>query len=164
MDYDDEDDYDIYPFLIYRGFDLSDLTEKEFTEVKDKIDLVYKDMTMIKEFCNKFLKSLESGGLYTQVDSCLNPSLYDKMLEHSINKYGSTKGTEIAYLILGKPEEFPQKILMAKAKALLLSYERQFEDEENEPVHPSDFEQSDLYKTITKLTGGKNIFPDLDYS
>ena len=163
MDYDDDDDYDIYPFLIYRGFDLSDLTEKELTDVKDKIDLVYKDMTMIKDFCNKFLKSVESGGFYSQVDNCLNPSLYDTMLEHCINKYGKKKGPEIAYLILGRPEEHTQKILTAKAKALILSYERQFEDDENEPVHPSDFEQSDLYKTITKLSGGRNIFPDLDF-
>lgn len=163
MDYED-DDYDIYPFLIYKGFDLSDLTEKELTYVKDKIDLVYRDMTMIKEFCNKFLTSVESGELYQEQDNCINSTLYDKMLEHSINEYGNKKGPEIASLILGKPEEYPKKILMAKAKALILSYERQFEDDENEPVHPLDFEQSDLYKTITKLSGGKNIFPDLDFS
>ena len=163
MDYNEDDEYDIYPFLIYRGFDLSDLTEKELTDVKDKIDLVYNDMTMIKDFCDKFLKSIDSDDSYSKHDNCLRASLYDKMLEHSINKYGKKKGPEIAYLILGGPEEFTQKILMAKAKALILSYERQFEDDDNEPVHPSDFEQSDLYKTISKLSGGKNIFTDLDF-
>lgn len=161
MDFDDEE-YDIYPFQIYRGFDLSDLTDKEANYARDKIDMVYNDMTMIKEFCNEFLKSVGTEENNNCRDSLPIQSLYHYMLEHSINTYGRKKGSEIAYLILGKPEEFTRKIMMAKAKALILSYERQFEDEETEPVHPSDFEQSDLYKTISKLSGGRNTFPDMD--
>ena len=58
MDFED-DDYEVYPFQIYRGFDLSDLTEREAVDVKDKIDVVYNDMTIMKEFCSKFLTTVE---------------------------------------------------------------------------------------------------------
>lgn len=163
MEYED-DDYEVYPFQVYRGFDLSEFSENETLDLKDKIDTVYKDMTMMKEFCNKFLTTVESGDSDLEQNNCLKPSLYNKMIEHSVNSYGKQKGPELAHMILGRPEEFSQKILMAKAKALILSYERQFEDEENEPVNPLDFEDSDLYKTITKLSGGKNIFIDFDFS
>ena len=51
---------------------------------------------------------------------------------------------------------------IAKAKALIISYERLFEDEESEPITPSQFEESDIFKTIKKLTGNKNLFPALN--
>ena len=161
MDFDDEE-YDIYPFQIYRGFDLSDLSDKEANFARDKIDSVYNDMTMIKEFCYEFLKSIGTEESHNLRDRLPNQSLYKNMLEHSISTYGKQKGSEIADLILGRPDEFTRKIMIAKAKALILSYERQFEDEETEPVHPSEFEESDLFKTISKLSGGRNSFPDMD--
>lgn len=161
MDY--EDDYIGDPSMNYKGFDLTDIEDAEVEDLKDKIDTIYQDMTLMRDFCNKFLDILDPNKTYSTSDK-LNPVIYKQLLNKSVEDYGEEKGTEITQLILGKPQEYSHKVVMAKAKALLLSYERQFEDEENEPILPSEFEDSDLFKTVTKLSGGKNIFPDFEFS
>jgi len=160
MDY--EDDYIGDPSMNYKGFDLTDIEEDEVQDLKDKIDTVYENMTLMRDFCNKFLDILDPNKTYSTSDK-LNPVIYKQLLNKSVEDYGEERGTEITQLILGKPQEYSQKVVMAKAKALLLSYERQFEDEENEPILPSEFEDSDLFRTVTKLSGGKSIFPDFEF-
>jgi hypothetical protein len=133
---DNYDDFDSDIPVNYRGFDLSEIDYNELPALMEKIDTIHEDMNRIKNLSQKFINE-------------------------GIKEYGEDRGRELIELLLGGPHESPKQQI-AKAKALLISYERLFEDEESEPIPPSQFEESDIFKTIKKLTGNKNLFPSLN--
>ncbi len=158
---DNFDDYDSDIPVNYRGFDLSDVDYNELPGLMEKIDTIHEDMDRIKNLSSKLIgiyESSESAGGALPDKS--NP-VYERFIDEGIKEYGEDRGRELVELLLGGPQESP-KHQIAKAKALLISYERLFEDEESEPINPSQFEESDIFKTIKKLTGNKNLFPALN--
>ncbi|HEX3036925.1 MAG TPA: hypothetical protein VHT73_17700 [Thermodesulfobacteriota bacterium] len=82
-------------------------------------------------------------------------------MEEAIKLYGNEKGKGFVEMLLGNLDENSLKLQIAKAKAFIISYERQFEDEETEPIQPTQFEESDVVKMMKRLTGGKNPLPSL---
>ena len=154
---DNYDEFDSDVPVNYRGFDLSDVDYNDLSGLMEKIDIIHEDMDKIKDLSTKLIDIYETSG------SCNDPhvGIYEKFLEEGIREYGEDKGREFIELLLGGPHESP-KLQIAKAKALLISYWRLFEDDESEPIHPSQFEESDIFKTIKKFTGNKNLFPTLN--
>ena len=158
---DNFDDYDSDIPVNYRGFDLSDVDYNELHGLMEKIDTIHEDMDRIKNLSNKLIVIYESSeSAKGDLPGKSNP-VYERFIDEGIKEYGEDRGRELVELLLGGPQE-PPKQQIAKAKALLISYERLFEDEESEPIHPSQFEESDIFKTIKKLTGNKNLFPTLN--
>lgn len=158
---DNYDDYDSDIPVNYRGFDLSDIDYNDLPGLMEKIDTIHEDMDRIKNLSDKLIKIYEAAGAYGDSASGARIPVYQQFLEEGIREYGEDRGREFIELLLGGPNESP-KLQIAKAKALLISYERIFEDEESEPIHPSQFEESEIFKTIKKLTGNKNLFPTLN--
>lgn len=155
------DDYDSDIPVNYRGFDLSDIDYGDLPGLMEKIDTIHEDMSKIKNLSSKLIMIYEAAGAYgDSAPGALNP-FYQQFIDEGVREYGEDRGREFIELLLGGPHESP-RLQIAKAKALLISYERLFEDEESEPIHPSQFEESDIFKTIKKLTGNKNLFPTLD--
>ena len=157
---DNYDDYDSDIPVNYRGFDLSDIDYNDLPGLMEKIDLIHEDMNRIKDLSNKLITIYESADAYWDKVPDERKNVYQQFLDEGVREYGEDKGREFIELLIGGPHESP-KMQVAKAKALLISYERIFEDEESEPIHPSQFEESDIFKTIKKLTGNKNLFPTL---
>lgn len=157
---DNFDDYDSDIPVNYRGFDLSDIDYSDLPGLMEKIDLIHEDMSRIRNLSNRLISIYESAAPPSARESESPKSVYERFLEEGIKEYGEDRGREFIESLLGGPHESP-KLQIAKAKALLISYERIFEDEESEPIHPSQFEESDIFKTIRKLTGNKNMFPTL---
>lgn len=158
---DNFDDYDSDVPDNYRGFDLSDIDYGDLPGLMEKIDIIHEDMSRIKNLSNKLITIYESASPDAEKEPETQNTVYEQFLEEGIKEYGEDKGKELIESLLGGPHESP-KLQIAKAKALLISYERIFEDEESEPIHPSQFEESDIFKTIKKLTGNKNMFPTLN--
>jgi hypothetical protein len=158
---DNYDDYDSDIPVNYRGFDLSDIDYSDLPALMEKIDLIHEDMNRIKNLSNKLISIYESADAYWDTDPDESKNVYQKFLDEGVKEYGEDKGREYIELLIGGPHESP-KLQVAKAKALLISYERIFEDDESEPIHPSQFEESDIFKTVKKLTGNKNLFPTLN--
>ena len=158
---DNYDDYDSDIPVNYRGFDLSDIDYSDLPGLMEKIDLIHEDMNRIKNLSNKLISIYESADAYWDTDPDESKNVYQKFLDEGVKEYGEDKGREYIELLIGGPHESP-KLQVAKAKALLISYERIFEDDESEPIHPSQFEESDIFKTVKKLTGNKNLFPTLN--
>jgi len=158
---DNYDDYDSDIPLNYRGFDLSDIDYSDLPGLMEKIDLIHEDMNRIKNLSNKLISIYESADAYWDTAPDERKNVYQKFLDEGVKEYGEDKGREFIELLIGGPHESP-KLQVAKAKALLISYERIFEDDESEPIHPSQFEESDIFKTVKKLTGNKNLFPTLN--
>ena len=158
---DNYDDYDSDIPVNYRGFDLSDIDYGDLPGLMEKIDIIHEDMSRIKNLSNKLITIYESASPDAAKKPESSNTVYEQFLEEGIKEYGEDKGKELIESLLGGPHE-PAKLQIAKAKALLISYERIFEDEESEPIHPSQFEESDIFKTIKKLTGNKNMFPTLN--
>lgn len=161
-DFDDFDDfYDFEGPSNYRGFDLSDVEEQYLPELMEKIDAIHDDMQKLRELCKKLISIYESAERMNKDLQTLEPDVYQEIFEEAIKLYGEEKGKELVPIIMGKPDRDPPKIRIAKAKALIISYERQFEDEETEPIHPSEFVESDLFRTMVRVTGTKDPFPYL---
>lgn len=158
---DNYDDYDSDIPVNYRGFDLSDIDYSDLPGLMEKIDLIHEDMNRIKNLSNKLISIYESADAYWDTAPDERKNVYQKFLDEGVKEYGEDKGREFIELLIGGPHESP-KLQVAKAKALLISYERIFEDDESEPIHPSQFEESDIFKTVKKLTGNKNLFPTLN--
>lgn len=158
MDNYDEFDSDIP--VNYRGFDLSDIDYNDLAGLMEKIDTIHEDMNRIRDLSSKLIDIYETSESFKAAIPGTR-SMYQRFMEEGIREYGEDKGREFIELLLGGPHESP-KLQIAKAKALLISYSRIFEDEESEPIHPSQFEESDIFKTIKKLTGNKNLFPTLN--
>jgi hypothetical protein len=158
---DNYDEYDSDIPVNYRGFDLSDIDYSDLPGLIEKIDLIHEDMNRIKNLSNKLISIYESADAYWDTDPDEHKNVYQKFLDEGVKEYGEDKGREFIELLIGGPHESP-KLQVAKAKALLISYERIFEDDESEPIHPSQFEESDIFKTVKKLTGNKNLFPTLN--
>ncbi len=155
------DDFDFDSPGNYKGFDLSDIDEKDLSDLMEKIDLIHENMKTIKELCKKLISIYEPIELNVERLKKAEPDVHQKIMEEAINLYGDEKGKQFVELILGKLDQDSVKIQTAKAKAFIISYERQFEDDYTEPIHPSEFQESDVFKTMQKLTGGKNPLPRL---
>jgi len=145
----------------YKGFDLSDIDEKELYDVMEKIDLIHKDLKTIKELCKKLISIYEPSKQNIENLKTIEPDVHQTIMEEAIKLYGDEKGKEFVELILGKLDEDSLKLQISKAKAFIISYERQFDEEDIEPIPPSEFQNSDVFKTMRNLTGGKNPLPDL---
>ncbi len=145
----------------YKGFDLSDIDEGDLSDLMEKIDLIHENMETIKELCKKLISIYESIEHNMGEFKKAEPDVHQKIMEEAINLYGDEKGKQFVELILGKLDQDPIKVQTAKAKAFIISYERQFEDDYTDPIPPSEFQESDVFKTMQKLTGGKNPLPNL---
>jgi predicted transcriptional regulator len=148
----------------YKGFDLSDIDEKDLPDVMEKIDLIHENMKTIKELCKKLISIYEPIENNMEKLKKVEPDVHQKIMEEAIKLYGDEKGRRLVELILGKLDQESIRLQIAKAKAFIISYERQFEDESVDPIHPSEFEESDVFKIMQKLTGGKNPLPTLSSS
>ncbi|MEM4658484.1 MAG: hypothetical protein QXX77_08715 [Candidatus Methanosuratincola sp.] len=62
---------------------------------------------------------------------------------------------------LGGIKDDPPSVRVAKAKAFQISYERQFESEDSEPINPLEFETTEIYRIMQKLTGRANPVPSI---
>lgn len=158
---DDFDDSDYDSPSNYKGFDLSDIDEKELYDVMGKIDLIHKDLKTINELCKKLISIYEPSKQNIENLKTIEPDVHQTIMEEAIKLYGDEKGKEFVELILGKLDEDSLKLQISKAKAFIISYERQFDEEDIEPIPPSEFQYSDVFKTMRNLTGGKNPLPDL---
>jgi len=155
------DDFDIDSPGNYKGFDLSDIDEKDLSDLMERIDLIHENMKTIKELCKKLISIYETIEHNMERLEKTEPDVHQKIMEEAINLYGDEKGKQFVELILGKLDQDSIKVQTAKAKAFIISYERQFEDDYMEPIHPSEFQESDVFKMMQKLTGGKNPLPNL---
>lgn len=158
---DDYDDSDYDSPSNYKGFDLSDIDDKDLSNLMEKIDLIHKNLKTIKELCKKLVSIYEPTKQNVEKLKTIEPDVHQTIMEEAIKLYGDERGREFVELILGKPDEDSLKLQISKAKAFIISYERQFEDEDVELIHPSEFQNSDVFKTMQNLTGGKNPLPDL---
>ncbi|HSE83768.1 MAG TPA: hypothetical protein VLB01_04400 [Thermodesulfobacteriota bacterium] len=156
---DNFDDYDSPSN--YKGFDLSQIDEKDLSDVMERIDLIHQNLETIKELCKTLVSVYEP--IQQNIDKLkkVEPDVHQKIMEEAIRLYGNEKGKEFIEILLGNLDENTLKLQIAKAKAFIISYERQFEDEDTEPIQPSQFEESDVVKMIKSLTGGKNPLPSL---
>lgn len=158
------DDFDYDSPSNYKGFDLSEVDEKDLSDVMDKIDLIHENMKTIKELCQKLVSIYEPIVQNIKRLKEIEPDVHQKIMEEAIKLYGDEKGRQLVELILGRPDQDSIKLQVAKAKAFIISYERQFEDDYTEPIRPSEFQESDVFKTMERLTGGKNPLPSLSSS
>jgi hypothetical protein len=157
---DDFDDFDYDNPNNYKGFDLSDTDDKDLSNLMEKIDLIHTNLKTVKELCKKLVSIYEPQNM--EKLKTIEPDVHKTIMEEAIKLYGDEKGKEFVELILGKLDEDSLKFQISKAKAFIISYERQFEDDEDvELIHPSEFQNSDVFKITQKLTGGKNLLPDL---
>jgi|GEM_PF-1456009 hypothetical protein len=163
MGIDDFDDFDYESPGNYKGFDLSEIDDKDLSNLIEKIDLIHKNLKTVKELCKKLISIYEHEPAKQNVDKlrAVEPDVHQTIMEEAIKLYGDERGREFVELILGRLDEDSLKQQVSKAKAFIISYERQFEDEDVELIHPSEFQNSDVFKTMQKLTGGKNLLPDL---
>ncbi|MCI0481902.1 MAG: hypothetical protein L0213_09990, partial [Candidatus Dadabacteria bacterium] len=138
---DNFDDFDSDIPVNYRGFDLSDIDYNELPALMEKIDLIHEDMDRIKNLSNKLIGIYEFSESIKGDLTAKRVPVYEQFIDEGIKEYGEDRGRELIELLLGGPQESPKQQI-AKAKALLISYERLFEDEESEPIHPSQFEES----------------------
>jgi hypothetical protein len=155
------DDFDYDSPSNYKGFDLSDIDEKDLSDLMEKIDLVHENMKTIKELCKKLVSIYEPVEHNMEKLRKIEPDVHKTIMEEAIKLYGGEKGREFVELILGKLDQDSIKVQTAKAKAFIISYERQFDDDYTDPINPSEFQESDVFKTMQKLTGGKNPLPNL---
>jgi hypothetical protein len=158
------DDFDYDSPSNYKGFDLSDIDEKDLSDLMEKIDLVHENMKTIKELCKKLVSIYEPVEHNMEKLRKIEPDVHKTIMEEAIKLYGGEKGREFVELILGKLDQDSIKVQTAKAKAFIISYERQFDDDYTDPINPSEFQESDVFKTMQKLTGGKNPLPNLSSS
>lgn len=135
----------------YKGFDLSEFDESELPELLERIDYIHGNMMSMKELCKKMLELRGPTSL----------DLRDRVTAEGVKLYGEERGKELSRLVLGKTDQSSFARQIATARAFQISYERQFEDEESEPIDPFEFEESDVFKIMQKLTGGENPLPDL---
>jgi hypothetical protein len=155
------DDFDYDSPSNYKGFDLSDIDEKDLSDLMEKIDLIHENMKTIKELCKKLVSIYEPVEHNMEKLRKIEPDVHKTIMEEAIKLYGGEKGREFVELILGKLDQDSIKVQTAKAKAFIISYERQFDDDYTDPINPSEFQESDVFKTMQKLTGGKNPLPNL---
>ena len=149
MDFEDRFDYD---FLVnYKGFDLSEFDDSELPELLDKIDFIHHNMKSMNEICKKLV----------EYGKPVSVGFQDKVISEAIKLYGEQDGREFSRLVLGKIEKNAITRQVATARAFQISFERQFEDEDSEPIDPYEFEDTDIFKIMKKLTGGENPLPDL---
>jgi hypothetical protein len=158
------DDFDYESPSNYKGFDLSDIDEKDLSDLMEKIDLIHENMSTIKELSKKLVSIYEPIEHNVETLKKLEPDVHQTIMEEAINLYGDEKGREFVELILGNLDQDSLKIQKARARAFIISYDRQFDDDYADPIHPSEFQESDVFKTMQKLTGGKNPLPSLSSS
>lgn len=158
------DDFDYESPSNYKGFDLSDIDEKDLSDLMEKIDLIHENMNTIKELCKKLVSIYEPIDHDVETLKKIEPDVHQTIMEEAINLYGDEKGREFVELILGRLDQDSLKIQKARARAFIISYDRQFDDDYEDPIHPSEFQESDVFKTMQKLTGGKNPLPNLSSS
>ncbi|MGE5443886.1 MAG: hypothetical protein ACM3SR_04695 [Ignavibacteriales bacterium] len=163
MSIDDFDDFDYESPGNYKGFDLSETDDKDLSNLIEKIDLIHKNLKTVKELCKKLISIYEHEPAKQNIEKlkAVEPDVHQTIMEEAIKLYGDERGREFVELILGRLDEDSLKQQVSKAKAFIISYGRQFEDEDVELIHPSEFQNSDVFKTMQKLTGGKNLLPDL---
>jgi hypothetical protein len=161
MGIDDFDDFDYDSPGNYKGFDLSEIEDKDLSDLMEKIDLIHQNLKTVKELCKKLISVYEPTKQNIEMLKAIEPDIHQKIMEEAIKLYGDERGKEFVELVLGRLDEDSLKLQISKAKAFIISYERQFEDEDIELIHPSDFQNSDVFKTMQKLTGGKNLLPNL---
>lgn len=155
----DFDDYDSPSN--YKGFDLTTVDEKDLSDVIEKIDLIHQNLNTVKELCKKLISVYDPVLRNVSQLRAAEPDIHQKIMEEAMRLYGKESGKGFVEMLLGKPDENSLKLQIARSKAFVISYERQFEDEDTEPINPSDFEESDVFKMMKNLTGGKNSLPDL---
>lgn len=147
-------DFDFEAQDSYLGFDLSDFDEIDLPEVVDKIEAIHDALLHLKELCDRVV----SVSAPVSVDE--RPAT---VLE-TVRLYGDSgdeHAKEFSALVLHALENEPPSVQIAKAKAFRISYERQFEDGEAEPVHPFDFQETEVFRVMQKLTGKKAPVPSL---
>lgn len=145
----------------YKGFDLTQVDEKDLSDVIERIDLIHQNLETIKELCKTLVSVYEPIQQNINKLKKVEPDVHQKIMEEAIKLYGNEKGKGFVEMLLGNLDENSLKLQIAKAKAFIISYERQFEDEETEPIQPTQFEESDVVKMMKRLTGGKNPLPSL---
>jgi hypothetical protein len=163
MGIDDFDDFDYDSPGNYKGFDLSEIDDKDLSNLMEKIDVIHNNLNTVKELCKKLISIYEHEPAKQNIEKlkAIEPDVHQTIMEEAIKLYGDEKGKEFVELVLGRLDEDSLKLQISKAKAFIISYDRQFDDEDIELIHPSDFQNSDVFKTMQKLTGGKNLLPDL---
>lgn len=161
MGIDDFDNFDYDSPGNYKGFDLSEIDERDLSNLIEKIDLIHKNLKTVKELCKKLISIYEPSKQSIEKLKAVEPDVHQTIMEEAIKLYGDERGKEFVELVLGKLDEESLKLQISKAKAFIISYERQFEDEDVELIHPSEFQNSDVFKIMQNLTGGKNLLPDL---
>lgn len=137
----------------YKGFDLSGFEEDELPEIISMIDEIHDNMTKFKLLCNKI----------TMLGECPVESLKEEIRKEALEIYGDQEAVEAAEALFESLAEDPLEVRMAKAKAFLISYERQFEDDSTEPIHPFEFKYTDLFTVLNRFTGGKNPLTGFEY-
>lgn len=157
----DDFDFDYDSPGDYKGFDLSEIEDKDLSNLIEKIDLIHKNLKTVKELCKKLITIYDPTKQNIEMLKAIEPDVHQTIMEEAIKLYGDEKGKEFVELVLGRLDEDSLKLQISKAKAFIISYERQFEDEDVELIHPSEFQNSDVFKIMQKLTGGKNLLPDL---
>lgn len=156
------DDFDYDSPSNYKGFDLSDIDERDLSDLMEKIDVIHENMETMRELCKKLISIYEPIEQSAEKLKRVEPDVHQKIMEEAIRLYGDEKGKQFVELVLGRLDQDSIKIQIAKAKAFIISYDRQFEDEYMmDPINPSEFQESDVFKTMQKLTGGKNPLPSL---
>ncbi len=161
MGIDDFDNFDYDSPGNYKGFDLSEIDDKDLSNLIEKIDLIHKNLKTVKELCKKLISIYEPTKQNIEKLKAVEPDVHQTIMEEAIKFYGDERGKEFVELVLGKLDEESLKLQISKAKAFIISYERQFEDEDVELIHPSEFQHTDVFKIMQNLTGGKNLLPDL---
>lgn len=126
------DDFDIETQGVYKGFDLSGFADEDLTAVVGKIEEIHAGMRRLKELCAKIV---ESG---------------------AVDEAG-----DLSEFALGGLRNDPPSVRVAKAKAFQISYERQFESDDSEPINPFEFETTEIYRLMQKLTGRVNPVPSI---
>ena len=141
----------------YKGFDLSDIDYRDLPDLMEKIDELHTNLRTIKELCERLVSAYEPiRWSMKRYEVMAEPDIHQSIMEEAIKIYGKEKGREIIENILGKLGHEPIELQLAKAKAFVIAYERQFEDEDAEPIPPSQFQNSDVYRSMQKLTGSEN--------
>ncbi|MGQ0792744.1 MAG: hypothetical protein ACT4NX_01500 [Deltaproteobacteria bacterium] len=155
------DDLDYDNPVNYKGFDLSEVEENDLADMMEKIDLIHENMATIKDLCAKLISLYDPARQRIHETIASDPDIHQRIMEESIKLYGEERGKRFVELILGRPDGDSVKLQMAKAKAFIISYERQFDDEILDPIQPSQFEETDIYKIMQRLTDGKSPMPNL---
>ena len=138
---------------VYKGFDLSDFEEDELPEMLALIDSIHENMTSLKAVFSKV----------TELGDCAPEKLGKTIRKVAHRYYGGTDGPEIAEAIIAAMAGKPYHVRLAMTRAFEISYSRQFEDTESEPIHPLDFEYTDLFNTLSGVLGGPNMFTAFMY-